>query len=310
LNLVEITIPWNDAEINREKFEKEAVNLGYKLRPFDTKDVMNSTLTVARIKKEEKYKEIIKAADEWLKRNKEEIMIKHKVSDVGIKCSYVIISNLGVVPKAKELYVCRIVSSSDKKKSRYGRMWLKRMVNQAIRGSFECYISAGKEITELDQVAEVNYDTTSLDNSVNMNLWALNEEMGYDARVKERVDVDKVRSLCKNPGAANNLKNFIELPNIDADVVVSKRIIKILKNEADDNEKDIVVKVIKGEEKKKKVDVGKVVDVDDSIEAAIEVGETEAESVEDGGILTSDGEEETIREYATNLCVPILRNLE
>jgi hypothetical protein len=122
LNLFEITIPWNDAEINPEKFEKEAVNLGYKLRPFDTKDVMNSTLTVARIKKEEKYKEIIKAADEWLKRNKEEIMIKHKVSDVGVKCSYVIILNLGVVPKTTELEVCRIVSSNDKEKSRHGRM--------------------------------------------------------------------------------------------------------------------------------------------------------------------------------------------
>jgi hypothetical protein len=43
------------------------------------------------------------------------------------------------------------------------------MVNQAIRGSFECYISAGKEITKLDHVAEVNYDITNLDNSVNMN---------------------------------------------------------------------------------------------------------------------------------------------
>jgi hypothetical protein len=176
------------------------------------------------------------------------------------------------------------------------------MVNQAIRGSFECYISAGKEITELDHVAEVNYDITNLDNSVSMNLWALNEEMGYDAKVKERVDVNKVRNSSKNSGAVNNLKNFIELPNADADVVVSKRIIKMMKNEAEEEEKDIVVKVVKDEDKKKKIDVGKVVDVDDSIEAVIEADETGAESIEDGGILTSNGEEETIREYVTNLC--------
>jgi hypothetical protein len=87
--------------------------------------------------------------------------------------------------------------------------------------------------------------------------------MGYDARVKERVGVNKVRSLCKNPGVVDNLKNFIELPNVDADVVVSKRIIKMMKNEADAEEKDIVVKVIKDEDKKKEVGVGKVVDVDD-----------------------------------------------
>jgi glycyl-tRNA synthetase beta subunit len=129
-----------------------------------------------------------------------------------------------------------------------------------------------------------------------MNLWPLNEEMGYDAKVKERVDVNKVRSLCKNPGAVNNLKNFIELPNADADIVVSKRIIKVMKNEADEEEKDIIVKVVKDEKEKEKADVGKIVDVDDSIEAVVEADETEAESIEDGGILVSDGDEGTIRE--------------
>jgi hypothetical protein len=231
----------------------------------------------------------------------------------GVKCNYVIISNLGVVPKATEKDVCEIVSSNEKEKSRYGRMWLKRMVNQAVRGFFECFISAGKDITELDHVAEVNYNITNLDNSVNMNLWTLNEEMGYDARVKERIDVNKVRSLCKNPNAVNNLNNFIELPNADADVVVSKRIIKMLKNEADEEEKDIVVKVIekeKDEEQDEVVQEGvKVVDIDDSIEAAVEAGETEAECIEDVGILVSDGEEEVIREYVNNMCAPVLRNL-
>jgi hypothetical protein len=73
-----------------------------------------------------------------------------------------------------------------------------------------------------------------------------------------------------------------------------------LKNEADDDEKDIVVKAIKEEEKEKKVDISKVVNADDSIETAIEEGESE----EDSGILTSDGKEKAIREYVTNLCVP------
>jgi hypothetical protein len=122
------------------------------------------------VKKEEKYKKIIKSPDEWLKRNKEEIMLKYKVSDVGVKCNYVIISNLGIVPEATEADVCAIISSNNKEKGRYRRMWLKRMINQAIRGSFECYINASKDITELDHIAEVNYDITNLDNSVNMNL--------------------------------------------------------------------------------------------------------------------------------------------
>jgi hypothetical protein len=56
------------------------------------------------------------------------------------------------------------------------------MINQAIRGSFECYINAGKEIIRLDLVAEVNEDS-----SINMNFWALNEEMEYDMKIKEKL---------------------------------------------------------------------------------------------------------------------------
>jgi hypothetical protein len=46
------------------------------------------------------------------------------------------------------------------------------------------------EIMELDHVAEVNENVINADSSINMNLWALNEKMGCDARVKERVDVE------------------------------------------------------------------------------------------------------------------------
>jgi hypothetical protein len=40
----------------------------------------------------------------------------------------------------------------------------------------------GKEIISLDLVAEVNEDS-----SINMNLWALNEEMEYDMKIKEKL---------------------------------------------------------------------------------------------------------------------------
>jgi hypothetical protein len=51
-------------------------------------------------------------------------------------------------------------------------MRIKRMINQTIRGSSECYINAGKEIASLDHVSEVNNDITNLDSSINMNLWS------------------------------------------------------------------------------------------------------------------------------------------
>jgi hypothetical protein len=47
-------------------------------------------------------------------------------------------------------------------------------MNQAIRGSFECYLNAGKEVTSIDHEAEVNEDIVNLDSSVDINLLALN----------------------------------------------------------------------------------------------------------------------------------------
>jgi hypothetical protein len=51
LNLVEVTIPWGDVEINEEKFEKNGDNK-YKLRPFKINDVSKNTLWDARHRKE------------------------------------------------------------------------------------------------------------------------------------------------------------------------------------------------------------------------------------------------------------------
>jgi hypothetical protein len=51
------------------------------------------------------------------------------------------------------------------------------MINQANRWSFECYINAGKEITSLYHIAEVNDDIKNLGSSINMNFWVLYEEM-------------------------------------------------------------------------------------------------------------------------------------
>jgi hypothetical protein len=61
------------------------------------------------------------------------------------------------------------------------------MINQAIRGSFEYYNNARKEITSLDHAAEVDDGIANLDSSVNVNLWTLNEEMGYDTKIKKRL---------------------------------------------------------------------------------------------------------------------------
>lgn len=49
-------------------------------------------------------------------------------------------------------------------------MWLKRLVNQTIRGSFEYFINMNKEIQRMEHVIEVTDDITNLESSINMNL--------------------------------------------------------------------------------------------------------------------------------------------
>jgi hypothetical protein len=65
-------------------------------------------------------------------------------------------------------------------------MWLKWMINQAIRGSFECFVNADKVVVGLDDVTEVNVDITNLNDSIDMNLCVLNEEMGFNLKLKEK----------------------------------------------------------------------------------------------------------------------------
>jgi ribosomal protein L21 len=66
LHLVEITVPWEDIEINPEKFQRDEDEI-YIWKPFVSNDVVNDTLKAAREKKINKYKEIGREAENGLK---------------------------------------------------------------------------------------------------------------------------------------------------------------------------------------------------------------------------------------------------
>jgi hypothetical protein len=112
------------------------------------------------------------------------------------------------------------------------------MINQVIRGLFECYINAGEAITEFEHIMEVNQNISNADGSINMNLLALNEKMGYDSRIKEKINIKKAKKMVCDPG---NLKNFIELHDVDHDVIVEKEVMDLLKNEPPREESNLVI---------------------------------------------------------------------
>jgi hypothetical protein len=55
------------------------------------------------------------------------------VSNVNVNGKFIVISNLGIVPKETDKVFCSLIDSNKKERLRYGRMWNKSMVNQAIR---------------------------------------------------------------------------------------------------------------------------------------------------------------------------------
>jgi hypothetical protein len=147
----------------------------------------------------------------------------------------------------------------------------------------------------LDHVKEINDDITNVENSINMNLLALNEEMRYDAKLKEKIDVEKVK---KQIGRPVKLKNFIELPNQDHDVVIEKEGFESLKNEPPLEERNILV------EEEEAVEGYRNVKVDDSHTDFTDNNDSDVKSDESDAILVEDGEAKDVRDYATNICIP------
>jgi hypothetical protein len=111
---------------------------------------------------------------------------------------------------------------------------------QAIRGSFECYLNVDKEVSRLDQVAEVNEDISNLDNSNNLNLWTINEEMGFDIKMKEKISVVEKKLV---NGKLINPKHFITLPDVDRDIVLEKKFVRSINHIPETVESNIIVEL-------------------------------------------------------------------
>jgi hypothetical protein len=177
------------------------------------------------------------------------------------------------------------------------------MINQAIRGSFECYANADKIVSGLDHITEVNEDIMNLNDSINLNLCTLNEEMGFDLKFKEKLSVEG-RKL--NNGKIVYPKYFITFPDLDRDIVLEENVIQSITNLPDADEFDKVVEPEPELEPKKSV---LYVNVDSSISSEVSDGDKEAEVVESNSIYDNDGMLRDQSEYVENVCIPVLPNL-
>jgi hypothetical protein len=108
----------------------------------------------------------------------------------------------------------------------------------------------------------VNEDIFNLDDSINLNLWASNEKMGFDVKIKEKISVVEKKLV---NGKLINPKHFITLPDVDRDIVLEKNVSRTFNHIPEPVESTIVVEL----EHKKKPDSDRnddalVVHVDDS----------------------------------------------
>jgi hypothetical protein len=153
----------------------------------------------------------------------------------------------------------------------------------------------------------VNEDISNLNDSINLNQWALNEEMSFDDKIKEKISI--VENLLIN-GKLINPKHFITLPDVDRDIVLEKNIVRSINHFPETVESNIVVE-LEPEEKPDpdRNDDALVVHVDDSYSSEVDDVDVDSEAVEDNSIFDHDGVESDQLEYVKNLCIPFLLNL-
>jgi hypothetical protein len=127
--------------------------------------------------------------------------------------------------------------------------------------------------------------------------------MGYDEVMKTKIS-QEVLNEAKN--SVTNLKNFIDLPNLDKDIIIEKNVEEQLKNGAEEEEFGyaVITEVDVRDEKEGLFVEGEKVEVDDSIASSTDFDESEPEIAEDEQVLICDGESKLNREYTSNCCIP------
>jgi hypothetical protein len=109
----------------------------------------DDTLTQARKRKSNKYEAIEKNIKDWLNMYKEEIKQKYHVDKTEVKIHSIIISTLGILQTQTYSDFIRLIRIKDSGKRQLAKNWVKRMILQACRGSFEFFNNVNENILKM-----------------------------------------------------------------------------------------------------------------------------------------------------------------
>jgi hypothetical protein len=125
---------------------------------------------------------------------------------------------------------------------------------------------------------------------------ALNEEIGYDMKIKEKVEANGKKYV---NGKWIDFKHFIELSNVDKDVAVDKTVVEKVNNLPNIEELNFAVDLEFNIVERKdftNINVSIISDIDES--------DLDKENEDDCAIFISNGKLDSQREYIKNLVIP------
>jgi hypothetical protein len=171
----------------------------------------------------------------WLGMYKEEIKKKYHVDRTEVKTFYMVISSLGVLQAQSYNIFIKLLRVKGPGKRQLAKNWVRRMIMQACRGSFELWNNANENILKMQHVEDITGYTESTEEITDNNLYALNKEMGYDTEITTDVE-HKVITV---NGKLRPVKDFIDIPEEKNNVITSEEKVKFI--DLVDEEKEVEV---------------------------------------------------------------------
>jgi hypothetical protein len=166
---------------------------------------------------------------------KAEIKKKYQVERIDVKTFYIIIASLGVLQRQTYNDFIRLLRIKGPGKRQLETNWVRRMIMQACRGSFDLCNNANENILKMQHVEDISECTDSTEEITDNSLYALNKEMGYDTKVSTNIE----QKMITVNGKLKAVKDFIDIPEERNNVITSEEKKKFI--DLEDEEKEVEV---------------------------------------------------------------------
>jgi hypothetical protein len=160
-----------------------------------------------------------------------------------VKTFYIIIASLGVLQRQTYNDFIRLLRIKGPGKRQLAKNWVRRLIMQACRGSFELWNNANDNILKMQHVEDITEYTNSTEDITDNNLYALNKEMGYDTEIM--TDVEQ-KTITVN-GKLQEVKDFIDIPEERNNIITSEEKKKYI--DLEDGKEEVEVPNDYGQEK-------------------------------------------------------------